>query len=105
MQAGRLQYPIIVERSHLHKDQYGAETQVWECHINTRAAVDWKGGNRTIENDERVFTRSLNFIVRIYHDIRESDRIIWEGKKYQIQHIEPRKYEQRQIITAELINE
>lgn len=105
MRSGLLKYPIIVERSHIHKNSYGEEMTVWECHIQTRAQIDWKGGNRTIENDERVFTRSLNFIVRIYHDIRESDRIIWEGKKYQIQHIEPRKYEMRQIITAELINE
>lgn len=105
MRAGLLKYPIIVERSHLHKNSYGEEQTVWEHHIQTRAQIDWKGGNRSIENDERVFTRSLNFIVRIYHDIRESDRIIWKSDKYRILHIEPRKKEQRQIITCELINE
>lgn len=105
MQAGRLQYNIIVERSHLHKNSYGEEQTVWEHHIQTRAQIDFKGGNRTIENDERVFTRSLNFIVRIYHDIRESDRIIWDSQKYRIMGIEKRQYEQKQIVTAELINE
>lgn len=105
MRAGLLKYPIIVERSHIHKDSYGAENVVWECHIQTKAQIDWKGGANTIENDERVFTRSVNFIVREYHDIKDSDRIVWEGKKYRILHIEPRKYEHRQIITAELINE
>lgn len=105
MRAGLLKYPIIVERNHIHKNEYGEEAQVWECHIQTKAHIDWKGGANTIENDERVFTRSLTFIVREYHDIKDSDRIIWEGKKYRILHIEPRKYEHRQIITAELINE
>lgn len=105
MRAGLLKYPIIVERSHIHKDQYSAENVVWECHINTRAEIQWKGGDNIIENDERVFTRSLTFIVRQYHDIKNSDRIIWEGNKYRILHIEPRKFEHRQIITTELINE
>ena len=105
MRAGLLQENIIVERSHIHKDQYGAENVVWECHIKTRAQIDWKGGDNIIENDERVFTRSVNFIVRYYHDIRNLDRIIWKSQKFRILHIEPRKPEQRQIITAELINE
>lgn len=105
MRAGLLNEPIIVERSHIHRNEYGEEQTVWECHINTRAQVDWKGGNNTFENDERVFTRSVNFVVRSYHDIRPLDRIIWKAEKYRILHIEPRKKEQRQIITAELINE
>lgn len=105
MRAGLLKYPIIVERNHIHKNEYGEEAQVWECHIQTKAQMDWKGGANTIENDERVFTRSVTFIVREYHDIKDSDRIVWEGKKYRILHIEPRKYEHRQIIEAELINE
>lgn len=105
MRSGLLKYPIIVERSHIHKDEFGAENTIWECHIRTRAQVDWKGGDNIIENDERVFTRSLTFIVRHYHDIRETDRIIWEGKKYRLLYIEPHKYEHRTIITAELINE
>lgn len=105
MRAGLLKYPIIVERSHLHKNSYGEEQTVWECHIQTRAQIDFKSANRTIENDERVFTRSLTFIVRIYHDIRNEDRIIYDGEKYRILSVEKRKYEMRQIITAELINE
>lgn len=105
MRAGLLQESIVVERSHIHKDQYGAENVVWECHIRTKARVDDRGGNNTIENDERVFTRSLTFTVRIYHDIRNLDRIIWDGKKYQIEYIEKRKKEHSQIITASLINE
>lgn len=105
MRAGLLNEPIIVERSHIHRNEYGEEQTVWECHINTRARVDDNGGNNTFENDERVFTRSLTFTVRIYHDIRNLDRIIWDGKKYQIQYIEKRKKEHSQIITAELINE
>lgn len=105
MRAGLLKYPIIVERPHLHKNEFGEEQTVWECHINTRAQIDWKTGDNVIENDERVFTRSLTFIVREYHDIQNSDRIIWEGRKYRILYIEPHKFEHRQIINTELINE
>lgn len=105
MRSGLLKEPIIVERSHIHKDEFGAENTVWQLHIQTRARVDDKGGNNIIENDERVFTRSLTFTVRIYHDIRNLDRIIWDGKKYQIQYIEKRKKEHSQVITATLINE
>lgn len=105
MNAGLLKYPIIIERSHLHRDEFGSESSVWECHIRTKARIDFKGANNIIENDERVFTRSLNFEVRYYHDIRESDRIIWDSQKYRIMGIEKRQYEQKQIITCELINE
>ncbi len=105
MRAGLLNEPIVVERQHIHRNEYGEEQSVWECHISTRAAVDWKGGTNTFENDERVFTRSLTFIVRIYHDIRNDDRIIYNSQKYRIMSIEKRKNEMRQIITAELINE
>lgn len=105
MRAGLLNEPIIVERSHIHKDEFGAENTVWECHITTRAQVTWGGGNNVVENDERVFTRSITFVVRIYHDIRPLDRIIWKAEKYRILHIEEHKKEHRQIITAELINE
>lgn len=100
-----MKYPIIIERNHIHKNEYGEEQTVWRAHIDTRAQIDWKGGNNVIENGERVFTRSLTFIVREYHDIRETDRIIWDGKKYRISYIEPHKYEHRQIIAAELIDE
>lgn len=105
MQAGLLNERIVIERSHLHKNSYGEETQVWECHIKTRARVDQKGGNNIIENDERVFTRSVNFIVRYYHDIRNLDRIVWKSQKFRILHIEDYKHEQRKILVCELINE
>lgn len=105
MQAGLLQEIILIERNHLHRNEFGEEQTVWELHTQTRARVDWKAGNNIIENDERVFTRQLNFIIRYYHDIRDTDRIIWRGRKYRVLYIEEHKHEQRKIITAELINE
>ena len=105
MQAGLLNEVIRIERNHLHKNEYGEETQVWELHTHTRARIDWKGGDNTIQNDERVFTRQLNFIIRYYHDVRNSDRIIWKWRKYRILYIEEHKHEQRKIVFTELINE
>ncbi len=105
MQAGLLNEIILIERNHLHRNSYGEEQSAWELHIKTRARIDFRGANNVIENDERVFTRSLTFIVRIYHDIRNDDRIIYNSQKYRIMSIEKRKNEMRQIITAELINE
>ena len=57
------------------------------------------------ENNEIVFAYEVIFTVRIYLQITERMRIIWEGRKYRILSIELSKQIQKLTIRAELINE
>ena len=78
----------------------------WETFIDrTRAKVTYSSGNRANENNEIVFAYEVIFTVRIYHQITERMRIIWEGRKYRILSIEENKELQQLTIKTELINE
>ena len=105
MQAGELNEIIYWESPDRKKNEYGEVKELWIFRAKTRSKVVQNGQNRTTENDEVVFNTSVQFIIRIYHKVEPTDRIVWEGKRYRITGIERQKPEQRQIINAELINE
>jgi len=73
--------------------------------FTTRAQVTTNSGNRLNQNNEIIHTYNVTFIVRLYHDIEESDRVIYKGKKYRIISINKELYKQSTNIIGELINE
>nr|WP_320037822.1 phage head closure protein [uncultured Bacteroides sp.] len=73
--------------------------------FTTRAQVTTNSGNRQNQNNEIIHTYNVTFIVRLYHDIEESDRVIYNGKKYRIISINKELYKQSINIIGELINE
>lgn len=105
MNGGRLKYQIIIQKPTIIKDGFGANSIEWEDEITTRADVTNITGNRTVENDEIIYTYNKDFIIRIYHQIDETYRIIWNNKKWRILSIEPDVYRQYLTINTELINE
>lgn len=106
MKAGLLNKIISVEQPSLETDEFGANSVQWESFIDrTRAKVTYSSGNRANENNEIVFAYEVIFTVRIYHQITERMRIIWEGRKYRILSIEKDTELQRLVIKTELVNE
>lgn len=106
MQAGLLNEIIIWESPETFRNEYGEERIQWIHRATTKAAVKWQGGNRTVENQAVTFNNYLQFTVRAYHDIKQTDRIIWKGQHYRIiSPPEDRKAEQCKVINVELINE
>ncbi len=105
MNAGRLTEVITIERPSIAQNDFGANSTQWQQHIQTRANVAFESGTRTTENNEVIFSYNKVFTVRHYHDIDESDRIIWNKKKWRILSLEPDKAKQLITIRTELINE
>lgn len=106
MQAGRLNEIIIIQRQNYKQSESGSQKVMeWVDYKRTRSAVRYESGIRTDDNNELFFGSSVNFEIRIYHDIRELDRIIWRGKKYRILNIEEQRDVARLVIKTSLINE
>lgn len=106
MRAGLLNSVIQVEKPEVVTDDFGANSLQWVNHIpKTRAKVTYSSGSRANENNEIIFAYEVIFTVRVYHNITERMRILWEGNKYRILSIERDKALQQLIIKTELINE
>lgn len=106
MRAGLLNSIIAIEKPETVSDDFGANSLKWVNHIpKTRAKVTYSSGSRANENNEIIFAYEVIFTVRIYHQINERMRIIWEGRKYRILSIEENKELQQLTIKTELINE
>lgn len=104
MRAGVLNEIIKVLRLVKTRNDFGEQEEHFEVHLTTRAAVSWRGGTRTVENDEKVYNYTKEFTVRSYVDIVETDIIEWQGARYRIISIEHRRGYNGTIIFAELIN-
>lgn len=105
MQAGLLKEVVTIQKPVVNQDGFGANDVNWSDLITTRASVGYNTGNRVNDNNEITFAYQVTFTVRVYHQINERMRIIWQGKKYRILSIELDKQKQRQTIRTELINE
>lgn len=106
MQAGTLNEHIIVQRQTWDTTDYGSQKiEKWTDAYKTRACVKYLSGMRTDENSELFFSHNVQFGIRIYHEIRNLDRIIWNNQKYRILNIQKDKTVQRYLIDTELINE
>ncbi len=62
-------------------------------------------GNRINQNSEIINTYNVSFLIRLYHNVDESDRIIYDNKKYRIISIYKDLAKQSKTIIGELINE
>lgn len=106
MLAGKLKEMITIEELQIVKNEYGEEqTDKYIPKINTRAEIKYNNGNRITDNNEIFFAYDINFIIRIYHNITELDRVIYDNKPYRILAIEKNKQYQLLNLKCELINE
>ena len=105
MQAGLLKECITIEQPTISQNVYGANELEWSKFVDTRAFVNYTSGNRMTANNEVIWSHQVNFTIRVYHQVNEKMRIIWQGRKYRILAIEPDKNKQKLTIRTELINE
>ena len=103
MQAGRLNEIIVVEQPYTEENELG---EVVDCHyikkFQTKAQVIYKSGQR--QEDYSIHTDySVQFIIRIYHSVSETDRIFYRGRYYQIDSIEYSREYQMIKLNCQLI--
>lgn len=105
MYAGKLNEVITVEQPCKHENELG---EVVENHyikkFSTKAQVFYKSGVR--QEDFSIHTDySVQFIIRIYHNIKETDRVIYRNKTYRIESIEYSREYQLIKLNCSLIND
>lgn len=107
MRAGSLNEVITIERQTWSQNQtFGDQkTEVWNPVIKTRASVSYKDGMRMDDNNELFFSQQQIFMIRIYHDVQNLDRIVWKNRRYRILNIQEDRNVMRLIISTELIND
>ena len=105
MIAGKLNEIITVEQPCRHENELG---EVVENHyikkFTTKAQVIYKSGVRT--EDYSIQTDySIQFVIRIYHDVKETDRIVFRNQYYRIESIEYSREYQLIKLNCSMINE
>ena len=106
MIAGKLNKVVTFQKLNLLKNEFGEiEGEEWVDKFTTRAQITYQNGQRTDENNELFFAYQVTFTVRIYHDIDELDKVVFNNKNYRILSIEENDQAQLKNIRCELINE
>ncbi len=106
MQAGRLNEYITIEQPITKENELGEVVDnLYAKKFTTKAQVVYKSGSTGVEN-EKIFTSySVQFIIRIYHQVTETDRVIYRSQKYRIDSIERSREYQLIKLNCSLINE
>ena len=101
---GELRYSMQILNKVSTKDEYGAETSYWNHLTTLRCNRKFIGGDKTMDNKE-IFNSQRVVFTTLYRKLNESNRILFEGKKYTISSIAEIGYKEGLQIQAELINE
>lgn len=105
MRSGLLTEVIKILQPQKIQSDYGEEKFEYVDWYTTRARVDFDPASRTVENDEVLFNTVLRLTVRLYVPVQDLDAIEWNGKRYRIISIQPKREFNEKYITVELINE
>ena len=105
MRAGSLNETITIEQPVQHENELGEIVDcVYAKKFSTKAQVIYKSGARV--EDYTIHTDySVQFVVRIYHHIDETDRVLYRNKPYRIESIEISREYQMQKLNCSLIHE
>lgn len=87
------------------KNSYGEETTTWSSKYITRASVLHKAGGKRISNDDIIVDYTKTVQVRYYIDVDEYDRVVWNGKVYQILDIDSDRHLQCKTLNIKQIHE
>lgn len=106
MRSGLLNKRVELWRKTVEQDSYGAMKETWDKLKDLRSYTYRKSGKNTISNDELIDINKIQIQVRNQHDIREQDRIKYNGSMYDIYFLQPRDVQERFLmIYCKRINE
>ena len=103
--SGRLNELIEIWIQDVYTSEYGDSDIRFRFSSNARAMVDHNAGSLNIENFEIFNAYNKSFTVRIHTDVRDTDRIKYNGKFYRIITIDIDRPKQTKTIVTELIKE
>lgn len=104
MLAGLLTEPIQILKLQVERNEYGEQMDYYKPCCTTRANITPVSGGRTDENYEVYYEHRYKFVVRLYVNVDDFDRILWNGKQYRIINIDENKRQNNKTIITELVN-
>lgn len=106
MKAGLLSETITIQKlTPIQDEVYGIAKQEWEDVMTLRATIDYRGGDRVVDNNEVVNTFLVKITTHLRRQIEPQMRVLCSDGAYYIQS----RYHDRRggqtIMYCELINE
>jgi SPP1 family predicted phage head-tail adaptor len=106
MEAGRLRHQVTIQRKTSTTDTYGGPIDVWEDVATVWAAVEPMQG-RELVNAQATNSETTTKITTRYTAVTTADRIIFEGKFYNLQSVIDPELRHRELVimASEGLNE
>ena len=105
MRCGLLKNKIDIYRPISNQNEFGEIVQEYRPWYCTRARAVSNGGSRTLLNNEFFYPSRKIFEVHQYVDVKETDIIHYDNKKYRILSIDLDRNQMKKVIMTELIDE
>lgn len=93
-------YALTTERT-----DYGTIKETYVLKYSTRANTKFMSQNQVVSEGEVYYPINMQFIVRAYVPITETDYILFDNKKWRILSIDKNKYYNDISINTTLMNE
>lgn len=105
MRCGLLQYKIDILRPYIQENEFGERVEEYKPYYCTRARMISNGGGKQILNQEITYLYRKVFEVHHYVDVRETDLIQYNDKRYRIISIDLDRTQMKKVITCEEADE
>ena len=108
MRAGNMYHRVKFYAKVISRDDYGSSVDTWPtATIECRGEVRYTGGYKTLSNEEKFYSKSIELRVRYNPNIVETMRIQLNGKPdlYMITYIEELGRQEGLRLTIEKINQ
>ena len=106
MRTGLLTEVVTIQRLTPVQDEvYGIANQTWEDVMSVRATIDYRGGDRVVDNYEVVSTHLVKITTHLRRQIEPQMRVKCTDGYYYIQNRYHDRRNAQTIMNCELINE
>jgi len=105
MNSALLKHPIEIQALQTTKTQYGTIQTSYVNKYETRAHIIFNSENQVVSEGEIFYPINRTFVVRSYVPVTETDRIIYDNKKWKILSINKNDYFGNIEIVTTLVNE
>lgn len=97
---GSLRHTITIERLARTTDNAGGWTDSWATLHTVKAAIKNVSGSERLHSMRLDAEVTMKATIRYLSDLKEADRVVFRGKRYQIRHIDNVEFRDRWLILS-----
>ena len=106
MRTGLLNEVITIQQlTPVIDEVYGTAKQIWKDVMNLRATIDYRGGDRVVDNYEVVNTHLVKITTHLRRQIEPQMRVVCSDGTYYIQSRFHDRRNNQTIMMCKLLNE